>query len=175
MTVVHAWISYGLGGEYLDPPGGESMLVKRLIAIGVNTRASPYAYSDYQEIINEVLATKKTILPVPKFVIGGDSLGDNNALVIANALRGRADIDLLFGFQRSLYGAQLTVPDNVIEGVEIYNPYWWETFGLGDDPWALAPGNKRTKLRNVPIAAPHPGDFGVAQDIVFNYIKHLTA
>jgi hypothetical protein len=159
-----------MGGAALDPSSGERNLVKRLRAINVNTHESPYSWDDIHTIANAAIAVPKG----DKIAIGGDSLGSNEAVAIANALKGKRDIDLLFGFQRSDYGVQGTVPSNVIQAVDIYNPYWWQTLGLGNDPWTLEPGNTRTKLLSVPIAAPHPGDFGVAQDIVFNYIKHLT-
>ncbi len=166
---VHAFISFGLGGAALDPSAGETRLVCRLKATGVDTADSPYSWSDIQAIVERCLALPKEA----KLSIGGDSLGDNEALQIANILNGSRDIDLLFGFQRSEYGVQFNVPANVIKAVEIYNPVWIETAGLGDDPWVLAPGNRRTILRNIPIEAAHPDDFGVAQDIVFSYIKSL--
>lgn len=170
-TKVHAFVSFGLGGAALDPSGGEAQLVSRLKTIGVETADSRYNWSDSQIIVDRCLALPKD----DKLVIGGDSLGDNEALQIANVLNGRRDIDLLFGFQRSEYGVQFGVPANVVKAVEIYNPVWLETLGLGDDPWVLAPGNRRTLLRNIPIEAAHPDDFGVAQDIVFAYVKGLMA
>ena len=170
-TKVYAFMSFGLGGAALDPAGGEARLIGRLKAIGVDTVASPYDWSDIQTIVDRCVALPKDA----KLAVGGDSLGDNEALQIAHMLNGRRDIDLLFGFQRSEYGVQFNVPANVIKAVEIYNPVWLETLGLGDDPWVLAPGNRRTVLRNIPIEATHPDDFGIAQDIVFAYIKRLAS
>jgi hypothetical protein len=72
-----------------------------------------------------------------------------------------------------MYGVKVGVPANVAVADNIYNPNWWETFGLGTQKWALAPGNHATQLRNIPIQQPHPDDWGVAQDIVFSRLQHL--
>jgi hypothetical protein len=182
---VHAWISFGLGGQVFDPPSGERNLVQRLKKIGVNTHESPYAWNDIHTITNEILVVVRQFasttntndnapLPIaPRIVLGGDSLGDNEVLAVASALRGKCDVHFAFGFQRSGGGVLLPVPDNVVLGVEIHCPnLLLDPFG--SYPWIRAPGNHRTVLYNYPIAAPHPGDFGVAQDIIFNYIKALT-
>jgi len=170
MTITRAWVSFGLGGAVFDPATGEAMLVQRLKAIGVDTRGSPYAWSDFNTIIADILATPDSI----KIAAGGDSLGANEAPAIAQAVRQKKGIDVLFGFQRSEYGVQVAIPANVIKAVNVYDPIWLETGGLGDDPWTLEDGNKRTVLRTIPIEAAHPDDFGVAQDIVFTYIKQLA-
>ena len=167
---VRAWVSFGLGGAVIDPASGEALLIQRLKAIGVDTRDSPYAWDDFNEIIADILATPHDV----KIAVGGDSLGANEAPAIAQAVRQKKGIDLLFGFQRSEYGVQVVVPANVIKAVNVYNPIWIATVGLGDDPWTLEAGNTRTVIRSIPIEAAHPGDFGVAQDIVFTYIKQLT-
>jgi hypothetical protein len=166
---VRAWISFAMGGAVLDPATGEVLLIQRLKAIGVDTRNSPYAWNAINEIIADILATPDDI----KIAVGGDSLGANEAPAIAQAVRQKKGIDLLFGFQRSEYGTQVVVPANVIKAVNVYNPIWIATVGLGDDPWTLEDGNTRTVIRSIPIEAAHPGDFGVAQDIVYTYIKQL--
>ena len=171
MIAADAWVSYGLGGTTFDPASGEQQLVARLKAIGVNVHSSPYQWSDIQTIVNEILVASKT----NKIFVGGDSLGANEAPAIAAALVGKTWIDYLFGFQRSQYGVQVAVPRNVFVADSIYNPAWVETVGLGDDPWTLAPENDTTKLKNIPIYAAHPDDFGVAQDLVFNHIKAIIA
>lgn len=167
---VRAWISFGLGGAVFDPASGETELVARCKSIGVDVRGSPYQWSDIAEIANDIVATPDGT----RIVVGGDSLGANEAPQIAQLVRHRKGIDLLFGFQRSEYGVQVAVPKNVIKAVNVYNPIWLETVGLGDDPWTLEDGNSRTVLRSIPIEAAHPDDFGVAQDIVFGYINQLT-
>jgi len=171
MTQVRVWASYGLGGVAFDPASGERQLVARCKAAGFNPMGSPYQWSNIQTIVNEILLTPKTV----KIAVGGDSLGANEAPAIAAALVGKRDIDLLFGFQRSEYGEQVAVPANVIKAVNVYNPVWIETMGLGDDPWTRFPGNTRTLLRTIPLEVAHPDDWGQAQDIVFSYIKALAA
>lgn len=166
---VRAWISFGLGGAVIDPATGEPLLVRRLKAIGIDTRGSPYAWDDFNEVIADILATPDSI----KTAVIGDSLGANEAPAIAQAVRQKKGIDLLFGFQRSEYGVQVAISANVIKAVNVYNPVWLETAGLGDDPWTLEAGNTRTVLRGIPIEAAHPDDFGVAQDIAFTYAKQL--
>lgn len=171
MSAVYAFISFGLYGAAMDPASGEVQLVARCKAIGVNVMGSPYQWSDIQLIVDQIMGLSLGV----KIAVGGDSLGANEAPAIAQALVGKRDIDLLFGFQRSEYGVQVPVPHNVIKAINVYNPIWIETGGLGDDPWTLAPGNTRTKLITTPIEAAHPDDFGVAQDIVFNQIKALKS
>jgi hypothetical protein len=165
---VRAWISFGMGGQSFDPASGETYLVARLKAIGVDTRNSPYQWSDIYTIIDDVKKTPKGI----KVAIGGDSLGANEAPAIAVGV-GNFPIDYLFGFQRSEYGEQVAVPKNVLVAESIYNPIWIETLGLGDDPWSLADGNTTTKLTNTPMTVVHPDDWGDAQDIVYKAIKEL--
>ncbi len=166
---VCAWISFGMGGQQLDPSNGERYLVARLKAIGIDTMASPYQWSDTQLIVNQILAAKDC----DKDAVGGDSLGANEAPAIAAAVVGKHDIDLLFGFQRSEYGVMVDIPSNVLKAVNVYDPVWLETQGLGDAPWKLAAGNTRTVLRTLAIEAMHPDDYGVAQDVIFNYVKAL--
>lgn len=178
MNRVCVWISYGMGGGALDPPAGIRQLVARCKAAGMNTMASPYAWSDINRIAHEVETASNDV----KIAVIGDSLGANEAPQIARMVK--RDIDLLGGFQASEYGAGvidmpglgggvILVPRNVVKAVEIYNPIWVETFGLGDVTWKAEPGNTRTIVRNVAIEAPHPGDFGLGQDVMFSYLKRL--
>ena len=170
VTPAYAWISYGLGGAAIDPASGEQQLVARLKAIGVHCSNSPYSWNDLQTIVDQILAAPHGI----KLIVGGDSLGANEAPAIAKAVQGKRNIDFLFGFQRSQWGVeQCGVPSNVVEALSIYNPIWIETLGLGDDPWTLEAGNDTTKLTNVPMEAAHPDDFGAAQDMVFDRIKAI--
>jgi hypothetical protein len=173
-VVGYAWISFGMLGHFADPPAGLQRLTLRCRGIGIDTRRSPYHWFDVNEISVDIVNLKNSI-PQAKIIVGGASLGDNEAVEIANILNAKKiDIDLLFGFQRSKFGRQFNVPSNVLEGVEIHDPVWLEDV-FGDDPWTLAPGNKRTKLYNVPIKGyMHPGDFAVPQDIVLRYIEAVV-
>ena len=174
MTVkIFAFVSFGMGGANLDPTYGERYLVERLKAIGVDTLGSPYNWNNVQAIYDAVLK-----IPVGNIICGGgDSLGANEAPAIAAYLNGKRIIDYLFGFQRSTWGGeQCGVPANVIAADSIYNPGaigFLRTLGMGSDPWTLAAGNTKTKLRNIAINAPHPDDFGTAQDIIFAKIHAL--
>lgn len=173
MAKLFCWVSYGMGGAALDPAAGEAYLVRRLKAIGVETMDSPYQWSDTQKIYDAMMK----IPADAKHAGGGDSLGANEAPAIAGYLS-KLKIDYLFGFQRSIWGGeQCGVPKNVVTATSIYNPGLLGaivTVGMGSDPWTLAPGNTTTRLENIPISAPHPDDFGIAQDIVFNRLRHLT-
>lgn len=171
MNKIRVWASYGLGGTTFDPLSGERQLVARCKAAGFDVRGSPYQWNDIQAIVDDILRTPEDI----KKAVGGDSLGANEAPAIAAALAGKRDIDLLFGFQRSQYGVQVDITPNVIKAVNVYNPVWIETLGLGDDPWTRAAGNTRTILRTIPLEVAHPDDWGQAQDIAFSYIKALAA
>ena len=165
-----AWISVGMGGAPLDPAGGEVLLTQKIKALGVNVGTSPYLYSDVQTICSEILATpaESTI------IVGGDSLGANNAPYIATAIRALRGIDYLFGFQPSVWGYHSTVPRSVVEALCIYNPNWVETMGLGDYPWPLEAGNTRTKLRYITNSDLHPGDSDSAmQDIIVGDVKRI--
>lgn len=168
-----AFVSYGMGGAPIDPAMGERELVVRLKAIGVDTADSPYQWSDVRTIANAILAAPKGTL----IIVGGDSLGDNEAPYIAQALKGKRAINYLFGFQRSTWGVQASVPNNVLVARSINNPgvlgFVW-TLGMGSDPWELDPGNTVTKLTNTTIRAPHPDDWGDAQDLVFADIKRIV-
>lgn len=157
-----AWISYGLGGQVLDPAGGEVLLTQKIKELGVNVGNSPYLYSDVQTICDQILATPAGSL----IIVGGNSLGANNAPYIATAIRFKRGIDYLFGFQPSVWGYRATVPPSVVEALCIYNPNWIATFGLGDYPWPLMPGNERTKMRYIQNSDLHPGDSDAAMQAV---------
>ena len=131
MKQAFAFVSYGMGGAALDPAGGEVALVAKIKALGVDVGASPYLYTDTQTIADAILATPAGSV----IILGGDSLGANNAPFIATSIRTKRGIDYLFGFQPSLWGLHSTVPKSVVECLCIYNSNWLETFGLGDYPW----------------------------------------
>ena len=178
MKQAFAFVSYGMGGAALDPAGGEVALVAKIKALGVDVGASPYLYTDTQTIADAILATPAGSV----IILGGDSLGANNAPFIATSIRTKRGIDYLFGFQPSLWGLHSTVPKSVVECLCIYNPNWLETFGLGDYPWPLEAGNTRTKPAGgrdsiyIPNRDSHPGDNDVAmQDIIVADIKGIIA
>ncbi len=154
MKKAYAFVSYGLGGLILDPSAGEVLLCRKIKALGVDIGKSPYLYSDTQLIADSILAAPKDSI----IILGGDSLGANNAPFIAASIRTKRGIDYLFGFQPSMWGYHSTVPKSVVEALCIYNPNWIETFGLGDYPWPVEAGNTRTKMRYIQTHDAHPGD-----------------
>lgn len=165
-NVVYA--SYGLGGAAVEVWNtGLRLFVERCQKIGLDTRKSPYNWND----INTILADIRTLPSTAKIAVGGASLGDDEATDIA--VHTPKTIHYLYGFQCSTYAKWYGIPITVRAADNIYNPNWWETWGLGSGQWFLAPGNKITTLRNIPIRAPHPDDWGVAQDIVFSQIHKI--
>jgi hypothetical protein len=171
MTKGRVFISYGMGGAGIETwATGERLLVQRCRSIDLDTVLSPYHWNDVNEIVATINGTPGSI---PVAVIG-DSLGANEAPDIAS--RCHRPIQYLGGFQSSLYGVDVGVPANVLAADNIYNPglvgFLMTFFGLGSRKWHLAPGNKTTVLRNLPHVAPHPDDWGWAQDVIFSQIHH---
>jgi hypothetical protein len=168
------FISYGMGGAAIETWGtGLRLLIERCKAIGLDTAQSPYHWSDVNTIV-EAIGRVPSELPIG---VGGSSLGDDEAPDIAS--RVRRQIKFLFGFQDSSYGVNVGVPDNVEFASNIWNPSWLETFGLGSRKWwrvhPRADDQQTGRLRNIPIHAPHPDDWGVAQDIIFSQIHAKLA
>jgi hypothetical protein len=77
-------------------------------------------------------------------IVGGYSWGADNTSIIA-AKAGRP-IKYLFALQPSVYYPTSPLWSNVKEALCVYNPYWFETGGLGFRELTLAPGNATTKL-----------------------------
>lgn len=168
-----ACVMFGMGGAIFDPAGGETVLVQKIKALGVDTAASPYQCTDSQAIANVLMAAHAQ---GARLIVGGDSLGANNGPYIAQSLRTHLGLDYLFGFQPSEYGQQVTIPRSVVEARCIYNPNFFATFGLGAYEWQLEPGNVRTKLRIVTNNDMHPGDDDVAmQNLVLADIQRIIA
>jgi hypothetical protein len=168
MTKGLVYISYGLGGDGIETwSNGLRLLVQRCKTAGYDTRQSPYVWNQYQEIAADI-QQQSTVIPI---AVGGASLGSNAAPEVASLVRRR--VNYLFGFQDSIWGMHVGVPHSVDFADNVYNPSWWQTFGFGYGKWVAAPGNVVTKIRNIPIYAAHPDDWGLAQDIVFSRIHLL--
>lgn len=168
----YVFISYGMGGAAIETWGsGERLLVERCKKLGLDTMNSPYQWSDVELICSQIERCPSDA----NIAAGGDSLGACEAPDIAMRIKQRIKrpIKYLFGFQSSVYGANVPVPSNVEFADNFYNPSWWQTFGLGYRQWTLAPGNKTTHLRNIPHYGPHPDDWGWTQDVVFSRIHTL--
>jgi hypothetical protein len=104
-------------GQVADPVTRHSPASCARQAIGFNTMRSPYQWFDANAIAAEVEQTKKNDPDA--------SLGDNEALEIANLLNGKCDVDLLFGFQRSRYGRKFEVPANVVSCPTLKRRHCW--------------------------------------------------
>lgn len=122
--------------------------------------------------------------------IVGASLGAGASPVIAGYLD-KKKVDFVGGFQPSDWdpvmhevsiqsGADVitravNVPANVANAMCFRNPIIATTAGLGHATYVLAPGNSATKLTVIERDDIHPGDFGVAQDAMFNRVMALIA
>lgn len=120
----------------------------------------------------------------------GASLGAGAAPIFAGYLD-KQKVDFVGGFQPSDWdpvmhevsiqsGADVitravNVPVNVANALCFRNPIIAATGGLGHATYVLAPGNIITKLTIIERDDIHPGDFGVAQDTMFNRVMALIA
>ena len=169
--LVHCFVMFGMGGAALDPAGGEITFVNRINQLkGTRVHGSPYQYYQTQEIANAIMLVPST----DYVVIGGDSLGANDGPLVAQGLKGHRKVDYLFGFQPSLYGEHITVPNNVAEALCIWNPNFFTTLGLGNYEWQLDPGNTVTNLREISNNDLHPADYDVAlQNVILADIMRI--
>lgn len=152
---VFAALMYGQGGQKTDilltGGGGIDRLCRRLQVMGAKARV--YTWDQAQQIMVDVKAQ-----PVgTRIVVGGTSLGANEAPMAATFLSGRR-VDLIFGIQPSLLGRKNLVPANVTHAMCFYAP-WWNFFGavLGNYQWQLALGNRATRLEMAYSLSSHPG------------------
>ena len=67
---------YGLGGNMLDPAGGEATINAKAAARGLTVHSTPYAYTATQAIVDEIAAYMKAEPGKPLFICG-DSCGAN--------------------------------------------------------------------------------------------------
>lgn len=97
---------------------------------------------------------KEQVRAVDKLIVGGYSWGADNTSIIANALP--RTIDYLFALQPSVYYPTKPLGPNVKEALCVYNPWWFETFGLGFERLRLAEGNHTTIFNLVQTSDSHP-------------------
>ena len=130
---------YGLGGLTTSP--GMLTLTEKIKRLGKNfTVLGPYDQSEWEQAANDLTNRPKGDL------IGavGYSLGANNAVEIAVEL-GRK-LDYIAGIQPSYWGlgvdwsGLITLPPNVGCALNIYNPNFVATFGLGYARYAAPAG-----------------------------------
>lgn len=120
----------------------------------------------------------------------GSSLGAMSAVVFAGYLAPRP-IDFVGGFQPSDWDPSghtvciedgedtitraIEVPSNVLQALCFRNPIFAATGGLGHATYVLGVHDIKTQLEVIKRNDPHPGDFGEAQDIMFQRIMDSIA
>lgn len=156
-------IVYGLGGGWLDPPGGEATMLQRCKAAGFTVPAVPFDYTNSQGI-HDWLADGDW-----RGLIG-DSAGASFAGEYAQSLAS-TKLDYLAGFQPSIWmglGSIIHIPPNVVYAHCIRDPIWIQTGGLGYAEWVV---QKPTTLITTEHEGAHPDDFGPMQDLIFAEVK----
>lgn len=144
---------FGMWGPVSDP--GETAfteLVKREIP-GIDVGRSPYRDYEVNQIVSDLTGAPADAIRL----VWGSSLGANNCPVVA-AYAPHVVIHGMWGFQASLYGAQVPVYANVLFAHEVYNPDLAMTGGLGAYEWVKAPGNHVTNLYRSKRSDFHPGE-----------------
>jgi hypothetical protein len=176
-----AVLVYGQFGQLADPVS-LNQLAGRLRAIG------------FEVIIVQHMDSKAAYDYLMGFhgmrVLIGSSLGAMSAVVFAGYMM-HQQIDFVGGFQPSDYDPSghdveirendppdiitraIEVPSNVANAVCFRNPVAALTGGLGHAAYVLDPSGN-TKLVTYKREDAHPGDFGEAQDIMFNTVKGLA-
>ena len=142
---------YGQFGPVTDP--GEREFSAKVAALGVDIGDSPYR--DYQ--VSQIVADFNAAPADAVLLLWGSSLGANNCPVVV-AYTPHRIIHGMWGFQASLYGAQVPIQPNCLFAHEAYNPIWIQTMGLGAYEWVLAQGNHKTNLYVSKRYDFHPGE-----------------
>jgi pimeloyl-ACP methyl ester carboxylesterase len=112
----------GLGGRISSP--GIVSLQKELSALPNTIVALPFAQHNWEDAVKLIQQQK----PETKIVVIGYSLGANNATYIAQNVQ---RVDELIAIQASVWGLAAPLGENVGKAIEIYNPKFWRTAGLG--------------------------------------------
>ena len=166
---------YGLGGLATSP--GMLTLAQKIKGLGKNFAVlGPYDQSEWEQAAADLTHRPKSDL------IGaiGYSLGANNVVEIAAEL-GRK-IDYIAGIQPSYWGlgvdwsGVITLPPNVGCALNIYNPNFPATFGLGYARYA-APAVFAGKLQIHTTSDLHPevdNDTGV-HGLILSDLRRIAA
>lgn len=164
---------FGMWGPVTDP--GETQFSQRVAnELGAAIGQSPYRDYDVNTIVAAILALPVTTIKL----LWGTSLGCNNVPVVADYVyrqNPKVIIHGAWGFQASLYGAQVGFPPNVLFAHEAYsdNPF---NFGLGAYQWTRAAGNNVTNLYLTYNSDLHPGDGDInVQDTFLAEMKRVIA
>lgn len=142
-------IGLGLGGTYTS--GG----MVELQGIIKQTFPSLNVLRYSGERLSGVIQMLREQVPASdRLIVGGYSWGADNTSIIA-AKVGRT-VDYLFALQPSVYYPTTPLGTNVREALCVYNPWWFETFGLGFERLKLAEGNQSTHLKLIKTSDSHP-------------------
>ena len=112
----------GLGGRVSSP--GIVSLQEELSVIPNTIVALPLAQHSWRDAVKLV----KQQRPETKVILIGYSLGANNSTYIAKNVK---HVDELIAIQASVWGPATALEENVDNAIEIYNPKFWRTAGLG--------------------------------------------
>jgi Cache 3/Cache 2 fusion domain len=112
----------GLGGRITS--AGIVSLQKKLSAIPNTIVPSPIAQSKWRSAVKLIEQQE----PGTKIVVIGYSYGANNSTYITKNVK---HVDELIAIQASLWGPSIAIGENVDKAIEIYNPRFWRTAGLG--------------------------------------------
>jgi hypothetical protein len=112
----------GLGGRVSSP--GIVSLQEELSAIPNTIVALPLAQHNWRDAVKLI----KQQRPESKIVLIGYSLGANNSTYVAKNVK---HVDELIAIQASVWGPTTALEENVDRAIEIYNPRFWRTAGLG--------------------------------------------
>jgi Cache 3/Cache 2 fusion domain len=112
----------GLGGRITSH--GIVSLQEELSAIPDTTVPLPLAQHSWRDAVKLIHQQK----PETKIVVIGYSLGANNSTYVAKNVN---HVDELIAIQASVWGRATAVGENVDKAIEIYNPKFWRTAGLG--------------------------------------------
>src|SRR5262249_41360993 len=112
----------GLGGRITSH--GIVSLQEELSAIPGTRVHLPLAQHSWRDAVKLIHQQK----PETKIVVIGYSLGANNSTYVAKNVK---HVDELIAIQASVWGRATAVGENVDRVIEIYNPKFWRTVGLG--------------------------------------------
>jgi hypothetical protein len=112
----------GLGGRITSP--GLASLQKELSAIPNTIVPAPIAQSKWRYAVRFIEQQESKT----KIVVVGYSLGANNATYLTTNV---THVDELIAIQASVWGRSAAIGENVDKAIEIYNPKFWHTAGLG--------------------------------------------
>ena len=112
----------GLGGRVTS--SGIVSLQEELSAIPNTIVALPLAQHNWRDAVKFIKQQK----PETKIIVIGYSLGANNSTYVAQNVK---HVDELIAIQASVWGRATAVGENVDKAIEIYNPKFWRTAGLG--------------------------------------------